>query len=235
MTIYSSTGTCSECGNPTRFLSKRKGYKLSCSSKCGNIRRWREIQNDPDKLASVKANMGADRVKRWADPEYKKRCCESMSLSMEWKTLPKHRYGNIMKGKFSPKNPNKYKGDPRNIQYRSSWELKLMNRFDQQPEVVWWQSEELIVPYRSPVDKRIHRYFVDFVFKHKDGSVTMVEVKPLHQTKPPVLAEGKRINKTYKNAVITYAINDAKWRAAKAYCADRGWTFKIITEKELFG
>ena len=67
------------------------------------------------------------------------------------------------KGYFKPKNPKKYKGDPTNIIYRSSWECKLMIRLDEDPNVISWGSEEIIIPYRSPIDNKIHRYFVDFI------------------------------------------------------------------------
>ena len=66
-----------------------------------------------------------------------------------------------MKGMFKPKNPQKYRGDPTNIIYRSSFELKLMVYLDQHPEVISWGSEEIIIPYKSPIDNRYHRYFVD--------------------------------------------------------------------------
>jgi hypothetical protein len=34
-------------------------------------------------------------------------------------------------------------------------------------------------------------------------------------------------------AVSTYQTNICKWSAAKAYCAERGWEFMIVTEYEL--
>ena len=61
------------------------------------------------------------------------------------------------KGWFRPKNPKKYKGDAENVIYRSNWELRVMKHFDEDPNVLWWASEELVIPYRSPIDQRIHR------------------------------------------------------------------------------
>ena len=61
------------------------------------------------------------------------------------------------KGFFKPKNPQKYRGDPTNIIYRSGWELKLMLYLDEHKDVVNWGSEELIIPYRSPIDGKVHR------------------------------------------------------------------------------
>jgi len=93
------------------------------------------------------------------------------------------------KGWFKPQNPKKYKGNPERIVYRSSWELRVMKNFDENPGVIWWASEEMFVKYVSPIDKRVHRYFPDFVVrvKKKDGkeATMMLEVKPEKQTKPP--------------------------------------------------
>lgn len=139
-------------------------------------------------------------------------------------------------GYFKPLNPDKYKGDPTDIVYRSRWELVYMSNLDKDSTVVWWQSEEVAIPYRSPVDKRIHRYFPDFIVKKKLGNkfkIEMIEIKPYAQTIPPVLTEGKRKSKKYLNEVLTYGVNTAKWKAAREYCADRGYAFRIVTEKEL--
>jgi hypothetical protein len=137
-------------------------------------------------------------------------------------------------GRYTPINPKKYRGDVRNIQYRSSWEKKMMLRLDKDSNVIEWSSEEIIVPYRSPLDGQIHRYFVDFFVKSiKSGKVMsyLIEVKPYRQTIEPV--KKSRISKTYINEVVTYVVNVAKWKAAEKYCADRGWEFFKITEKDL--
>lgn len=142
---------------------------------------------------------------------------------------------NYYKGKFTPKFPEKYVGDPTNIIYRSSWELKFMNWCDMSSSVLRYSSEETIIPYRCPTDNRLHRYFVDFKIdvRSRDGSVKtyLVEVKPAGQTKPPVYP-GKR-TKRYLTEALTFMKNQAKWEAAERYCKDRGWDFKIITEHEL--
>lgn len=141
------------------------------------------------------------------------------------------------KGYFRPKNPQKYRGDPSNIIYRSRWELMVMSRFDNDPNVIWWQSEETIIPYKSPIDGRYHRYFVDFTARMKtaDGGfkTAIIEVKPASQTRPPELQEGKKKNKRYINEVLTWGVNEAKWKAATKYCQERGYEFIILTEKEL--
>jgi hypothetical protein len=138
-------------------------------------------------------------------------------------------------GIFKPKNPKKYIGDSNNIVYRSSWECRVMNWFDQNDDIISWASEELIVPYKSPVDNRFHRYFPDFIVrvKTRDGTMKtlMIEVKPKKQTVPP--EQKKRVTKQYINEVVTYGVNQAKWNAAQEYCLDRGWEFKIMTEEHL--
>lgn len=142
------------------------------------------------------------------------------------------------KGKFQPKNPQKYCGDPTNVTYRSLWELKVMKYFDEHPNVLEWSSEEIIIPYISPLDESWHRYFVDFYAKMKevDGSIKtyILEVKPDAQTKPPVVqARSKKPSKRYITEVMRWGVNEAKWEAARAYCKKRGWIFSLITEHDL--
>jgi hypothetical protein len=141
----------------------------------------------------------------------------------------------LHQGYFKPKNPQKYKGDPTNIIYRSGWELKFMFYVDSHPEIIEWGSEEFSIPYRSPIDGRIHRYFPDFYLKKitKDGKpqTLIIEIKPLKQTIEPQKTNKK--TKRYINEVMTWGVNEAKWRAAAVYCNDRAWKFEILTEKEL--
>jgi hypothetical protein len=138
------------------------------------------------------------------------------------------------KGRFNPKNPKKYNGSAENIIYRSSWELRVMKYFDESASIIWWASEELAIPYRSPVDQKMHRYFPDFIVKvrEKTGLVMtyILEVKPEKQTKIPVQ---KRKTQKYLQEAATYAINQEKWRAADIFCQEHGWKFKVVTEKDL--
>lgn len=139
------------------------------------------------------------------------------------------------KGYFRPKNPQKYRGNPSNIIYRSRWELKLMMHLDEHADVIEWNSEEFFIPYRSPVDGKIHRYFPDFYVKkiNKEGRVetAIIEVKPLAQTMEP--KKQPKPTRKYITEVMTYGVNQAKWKAAREFCADKKWTFHIFTEKEL--
>ncbi len=109
-----------------------------------------------------------------------------------------------------------------------------MRYLDDNPNVIWWGSEELPIPYYSPVDKKKHRYFPDFIAKMRkaDGTVMtyIIEVKPEKQTQPPTQ---KRKTKTFLQEAITYEINKAKWFAAEEFCKDHGWQFLILTEKHL--
>ncbi len=144
-------------------------------------------------------------------------------------------------GKYRPKNPSKYMGDPTNIIYRSSWELKLMSYLDKHPNVTRWGSEEMYLPYKSPVDGKLHRYFPDFYVEQinaeKKKEKILIEVKPKYQTMPPDVSKKKtptgKISKTFLQEVKNYGVNQAKWKAAKQYCADRGWRFQIMTEEHL--
>ena len=144
-------------------------------------------------------------------------------------------------GRFRPNNPKKYLGDPTNIIYRSLWELKLMTYLDKHPDVTQWGSEEVVIPYKSPIDGKWHRYFVDFIVKqiNKQGikETILIEVKPKSQTVPPETFKAKtpkgRPSKKYLNEVMTWGVNQAKWEAANEYCKDRGWTFKIMHEDHL--
>ena len=139
------------------------------------------------------------------------------------------------KGKYQPTFPRKYKGDPTNIIFRSLWEKKFMNYCDKNKNVLEWNSEEIAIPYRSPLDNRIHRYFPDFYMKVRESNGIIknyiVEVKPLKQTTPP--KKPKRQTRGYIREAYEYARNQAKWKVAKEFCKDRRWEFKVVTEREL--
>ena len=144
-------------------------------------------------------------------------------------------FGNkTYKGWFKPKNPKKYNGDATNIIYRSTWELRVMKWLDEHQNVIWWASEEIAIPYRSPIDTKVHRYFPDFItkIKQKDGTVItyIIEVKPFDQTKMPVQ---KKKTQRYLKEAATFVTNQEKWKAADIFCQEHGWKFMIMTEKEL--
>jgi hypothetical protein len=138
-------------------------------------------------------------------------------------------------GFFHPRNPEKYMGNPNNIVYRSSWELKFMQWCDRNENILNYGSEEFYIPYFNPVKQKVCKYFPDFILKVKEqnGEIKkyVVEIKPKKQTAPP--KPKSRVTKSYIQEVYTYETNMAKWEAAKEFCKDNMIEFKIITENEL--
>jgi len=137
----------------------------------------------------------------------------------------------IYKGKFRPKHLKKYHGDPTQIVYRSGWELSVMSWCDTTSDVKFWSSETIVVPYLSPLDRKIHRYFVDFTIEFKNGNKYLVEVKPYKQTKPP--KKRKKTTKKYIKEVFTWGINIAKWDSAMRWAKKNDYKFEIWTEHTL--
>lgn len=133
------------------------------------------------------------------------------------------------KTKFVPKNKNKYIGDSSNITCRSLWERNICKFCDDNPSIIKWSSEEIVIPYINPLDQKYHNYYPDFVIQFKvneEMKTWMVEVKPKKQT---YLKENAS-----KKEKITWIINNSKWEAAKKYCERNKMEFKLITEKEIF-
>lgn len=132
------------------------------------------------------------------------------------------------RGKFSPRNAGKYRGDVSNIVYRSLWERQVFRWLDEQSNIKSWSSEEVVIPYRCSTDGKMHRYFVDVKFELQDGRIFLVEIKPKKETVPP--KNPGRKTKRYITEVLTYVKNTSKWEAAKEYAADRGWKFEVWNE-----
>jgi hypothetical protein len=144
-------------------------------------------------------------------------------------------YTKSYKGKYRVNNPSKYQGDISNIVYRSLWELRFMKWCDENPSIINWGSEIVVIPYISPLDRKIHRYFVDFyIFVNSSGNLQkyLIEIKPEKFTKPPNIPKKK--TKKFIDEVFQYTINEAKWKAAFEFCKDRRMKFMILTEKDLF-
>ena len=139
------------------------------------------------------------------------------------------------KTKYKTQNPSKYIGDPTKIICRSLWERRVCKYLDENKNVIRWGSEELVIPYYSPVDRKMHKYYPDFIAEIKDKSGTIktyvIEVKPKKQTKPP--KKPKRKTKSYLNECMTYAVNEAKWKSANKMCKEEGWEFIILTEDNI--
>lgn len=133
---------------------------------------------------------------------------------------------------YVPKHPEKYKGDPTKIVFRSSWEYRFCVFLDNNPNVLEWGSEEIAIPYVKPTDTtaKVRHYYPDFFmrYKNKSGEIVteLIEIKPAAQTRI-------RKNATVKEK-ITYAINLAKWKAAEAFCESAKIKFRVLTEDQLF-
>jgi hypothetical protein len=136
--------------------------------------------------------------------------------------------------RWIPRHPEKYIGDVNNIIARSSWEVKMFNWCDVNPQVIKWVSEELQIPYISPVDNRLHRYHPDIIMEIEDNNKIITryvaEIKPLKETMAPVTT---RKTKQLYEATKTFAVNSAKWAAAEEWCKKNNMIFIILTEKEL--
>ena len=134
------------------------------------------------------------------------------------------------RGKFSPKNGDKYVGT-KTPTYRSSWEHAFMRLCDEHPNVYQWASESIKIPYRHPLTGKYTIYVPDFfiVYMDKNGKkhAEMIEVKPMSQTN--MESAGRSIAK--KKQVI---INTAKWEAASAYARQRRIGFRVVSEEQLF-
>ena len=135
------------------------------------------------------------------------------------------------KGKWRPKNREKYDGDPTRITYRSLWERQAFKWCDQNPKIKSWSSESVVVPYRLMTDGKMHRYFVDLKITFTNGKTVLVEIKPKKQTKPP--KKPTRKTRRHLKEVRTYAMNISKWSFAEEYAKDRGWEFQVWTEDTL--
>jgi len=143
--------------------------------------------------------------------------------------------GESIKSKYTPIYPSKYQGNAKYIICRSSWERKFCQWCDMNNSIISWASEEFSIPYVSPKDNRVHKYYPDYLIKVKEKNdkikTYVVEVKPYKQTMPPKTP--KRKTKSYLTECVTYAVNQAKWKAAKEFCEDHRIEFKVVTEKEL--
>ena len=141
-----------------------------------------------------------------------------------------------IRGYYKIKDLKKYKGDPTKCIYRSLWERKFMIYCDNNPSIIQWASEELAIPYYSQVDKKMHKYYIDFWIKvkQKDNVIKhfLIEIKPEKQTKKPE-RKSKR-EKRYLNEMVQWETNTAKWNAAQEFCNKNNIEFLILTEKQLF-
>ena len=137
-------------------------------------------------------------------------------------------------GIFKPKNPEKFIG--KFAIFRSSYERAFFLKMDNNPNVLEWGSENVIVPYKHPIDNKIHKYYVDAYVVIKEGNATnkyLIELKPSSQTEQPKASKRKKKETMiYEN--FQWKVNQAKWAAAEQYAKLKGAKFLILTEKDLF-
>lgn len=134
-------------------------------------------------------------------------------------------------GRFIPKNPQKYVGKSVNrVMFRSSWELAFMKWLDSNNAVLRWGSEELAIPYVSPRDGRVHRYFPDMVIMYIDTSgqvqKEIIEIKPYKES-----VETPRMTPRDAEALM---VNKEKWKYAADWAERNGAKFRVITERTMF-
>lgn len=157
------------------------------------------------------------------------------------KNFLKPRKGRIRQGYFKPTNPEKYKGDPTNIIYRSSWEFKFFKYCDENEMVLEYAAEPIGIPYWNSVNKKQSTYWIDCWMKTMDKTGKtkewLVEIKPNKYILPPEAPKKLTEKQTYSYVrhAKTYIINTEKFKAAKAYAKAHNMKFGIITENFLFG
>jgi hypothetical protein len=134
------------------------------------------------------------------------------------------------RGKFAPKNPEKYVGT-KVPTYRSSWEWTFMNFCDTNPSILKWASEAVQLPYRDPLTGKqtvyVPDFFIQYANKHGQVLTELVEIKPSSQQ---IL---ERVGKNKYNQA-QFIKNQAKWQAANAWCKQQGITFRVINENDMF-
>ncbi len=142
----------------------------------------------------------------------------------------------VQKGRFTPRHPEKYKGNVNNIVYRSSWERSFMYFLDNNASIKEWGSETIAIPYRKPTTGRIHKYYPDFWVKYvdKNGKTIqeIIEIKPAKQTRQPTTVGKSKKTQLYES--VAWSINVAKWKSAKLFCDKYGIKWRIMTEREIF-
>lgn len=249
--------------NSRKFINFIKGYSKTCSQTCAIHYQWSILDDGSRKelnrirLKNNKYSKGRPKGSKNINPyPMTEKVIEKLKNNPppNWlgkkksdETKEKHRIsrnkyfdngGKVTaprKGIFKPANPQKYKGNSSNIIYRSSWEFKFMMAIDNSPEVIEWQSEEFCIGYISPITNKPRRYFPDFLIKRKEpnGNIitTLIEIKPKSQSIPP--SKPKKQTKGYVKQVTEFVTNQAKWEAAKKYCSEKGWKFKVLNEDDL--
>lgn len=120
-------------------------------------------------------------------------------------------------------------------EYKSGLELKAMKYADYNKHIVKWSLEPFHIKYLKPTDGKVHRYYIDLYLEFSSGDRFLVEIKSKSETIPP-RKPNKKTDKAIRNyqiALQTYAVNQAKWKAAEEFAAKNKMRFIILTEDEL--
>ena len=206
--------------NPGRKLGSRNTVSTKGKRPAVMDPHWLHTEEARKKRKETWANKSADEIQEMLNKQAQTAIDNGRSSRVR-----------TYQGRFTPSNKEKYVGDVNNIVYRSGWELQVMKWCDSNSAVEKWGSEEIVIGYYSDVDKRPHRYFVDFYIKYTSGRTQLIEVKPFRETQTPK-KQGKS-RATQLREATTYIVNQNKWNAAEKYAKDNGYTFMIWTEKEL--
>jgi len=147
--------------------------------------------------------------------------------------MKKDKYSYYTQGIYKPLHPEKFIG--KTATYRSSFELFFFRWADNNPRIIRWASENTIVPYISPIDGKVHRYFVDNYVLIREGNIVkkyLIEIKPYNQTIPPKVSKRQK-KTTILYAQVEWAKNQSKWLAAREWATKHGMEFILLTEKNL--
>ena len=151
--------------------------------------------------------------------------------------------GKYTNGKYKLKHPSKYIGDPDNIIFRSSWELRFCKYCDENDKIIKWSSEPISIDFWNPLDKKTHRYHPDFYIKvrKEDNSEEdwILEIKPQNQYKKELEPKltgritPKKL-KEYNDKKTVWIINRCKFEAATRFAESIGYRFGAIDETFIF-
>lgn len=131
-------------------------------------------------------------------------------------------------GYYYPLNPEKYVAESKTIIYKSSLEQRFMLYLDKNSSIRWWKYEPFPIKYFDASTNKVRKYYIDFVIavKGNPDKIFYCEIKSKKETIKP-----KNPNNVADN--LLYLKNISKWKAAKQYCASKGYGFLVITEDQL--
>ena len=133
-----------------------------------------------------------------------------------------------IKSRYVIRNRKKYVGDPSKVIARSTWERAAFIWCESNPSVLKWSSETLAIPYICATDKKPHKYIMDLLIWWRDGSISIIEIKPKSQVERPIWPGRK--TKKYMTEALMYVKNQSKWKAAKQFAEKKGYRFEIWTQ-----